>query len=30
MYVVSVWGKAPSAAMQKTFDAVQVEIKQAS
>jgi sodium/proline symporter len=30
IYVVSVWGKAPSAAMQKTFDAVQVEIKQAS
>ena len=30
IYAVSLWDKAPSAAMQKTFDAVQEEIKQAS
>jgi len=30
IYAVSLWDKAPSAAMQKTFDAVQEEIKHAS
>lgn len=29
IYAVSLWDKVPSAAMQKTFDAVQEEIKQA-
>lgn len=29
IYAVSLWDKAPSVAMQKTFDAVQEEIKQA-